>query len=263
MAIGFVLILVIFGITVFRPSSKGMKTSEAETANHPKTIDSTKITKLAAKDLAAMLQSDQSIKLLDIRSKDSFANEHIPNSINIPTDSIANYAQTLSKDKKYVVIDDAVNIDTVNVIASIFSQSGFVNLYYLDGGFLDWKKNYYPTINKGDPGSFADQTKVTYIDSDKLKSLMADKNNKLYIIDVRKSAQYAAGHLQDAHNIFVDDLEKRVSEIPLGKTIILYDSDSFSAFMGAVRLFDLGIPNVLTLSDGLDTWSSKGYEIVK
>jgi len=95
-----------------------------------------------------------------------------------------------------------------------------------------------------------------------LKKIMVEESN-LYIVDVRKKGQFDEGHLNGAVNIFLDELENRHAEIPLGKKIILCDNDGMWAFQGAVRLFDMGIMNVFALSDGLNVWKQKGYEIVK
>jgi rhodanese-related sulfurtransferase len=58
-------------------------------------------------------------------------------------------------------------------------------------------------------------------------------------------------------------LEKRKKDIPIGKKIVLYDNDGLGAFKAGVRLFDMGFFNTFTLSDGLDAWKKKNYELVK
>jgi len=90
-----------------------------------------------------------------------------------------------------------------------------------------------------------------------------DEKVDLYILDVRKNATFSEGHIKNAANIFLDDLETKYRDIPMGKEIVVYDNDGLWAFKAAVRLFDLGVFDVHALSDGLDRWKQKGYEIVK
>jgi rhodanese-related sulfurtransferase len=145
---------------------------------------------------------------------------------------------------------------------SILPQSGFKNVFYLSGGFTEWKDENNGTASAGDPSSFSDQAKVNFIKGDDLKKAI-DNNEDLLIIDLRKEAAFSGGHIKNAINIYLGDLEKRRSEIPLGKKVVLVDNDGLWAFQGAVRLFDAGVFNVFALSEGLDAWKQKGYEVVK
>jgi 3-mercaptopyruvate sulfurtransferase SseA len=45
--------------------------------------------------------------------------------------------------------------------------------------------------------------------------------------------------------------------------VVLYDNNGLWAFMGAVRLYDMGFFNILAMSDGLDGWKSNKFELVK
>ena len=87
------------------------------------------------------------------------------------------------------------------------------------------------------------------------------KETNLVFIDLRNEKDFQIRHLTGARNIFLESLEEKNKEIPLGKKIILYDKDSFGSFKGAVRLFDLGIFNVSALSDGFETLKEKGFSI--
>jgi rhodanese-related sulfurtransferase len=220
------------------------------------------ITKLSAEALYQKIDSKEKLTIIDIRDEDIFSNEHLPNSTNIPLTKLADAANVLEKGNLYVLLGDDSSLITVASGAKVLSGSGFHNLAYLEGGFSSWKNKYQPTISVGNPNSFTDQSKVNYITSEKLKELLS-KEKGITIIDVRKSTEYNDGHIRGARNICLTDIENKKSEIPLTKKIILYDDSGIGAFQAAVRLFDMGFFNTHVLSDGLDAWKAKKFEVVK
>lgn len=261
--IGFVLILLIAAVTIFRsPLVKNNSTSKNAPAPDPVTENLKKATKITSAELAKKILDREDIILLDIRDSDAYAKEHILGSKNVPLAKLADALGGLDKSSAYALIDSGTALDSTALAVSLMKDADFKNVFYLDGGFAAWKNNLNPTISDGDPNSFTDQSKVTYIQSDNLKNLLASESD-LAIIDVRKSDQFNAGHIKGALNIFLDDLEKNKAQIPLGKKIIVYDKDGLWAFKAAVRLFDMGFFNTLALSDGLDTWKQKKYELVQ
>jgi rhodanese-related sulfurtransferase len=263
LVIGTILILVIFFITFLRFS---FSHNQPDTASQLQAeIDSTlkKATKISTSQLAQKINTKESLNIIDIREAGDYAQEHLPNSSNIPLSNLKNSISILEKNKTYTLIDTSALLTTTAYGVKTFLEEGFNNVTYLDGGFVAWKNTYNQTISAGNPNSLSDQSKVSYIDSEKLKEML-EKEKNIALIDVRKKTDYAGGHLKGALNIFLADLESKKQEIPTSGKIILYDADgSGAAFQAAVRLFDMGIFNAYTLSDGLNTWQSKKFEVVK
>lgn len=260
--VGFFLIIIIAAITFLKPYFNQTKIAEKKDVAIRASIDTAKINKITSEELAKKMQPDSEFIVIDIRSESEYQKEHIIDSQNIPFSQLSSAFNVLDKNKNYVFVDEIINIAAVNNLANLLAEKNYKNTYYLDGGFADWKNKFNSTISGGDPKSFVDQSKVSYISSDDLRKILTQEKN-LLLVDLRKSAEFNAGHLPGAINIFLDDLEKKRKEIPANKKIIFYDNDGFSAFRGAVRSFDLGIFNVLALSDGFNSWSKKGYETVK
>ncbi|MFA5961692.1 MAG: rhodanese-like domain-containing protein [Parcubacteria group bacterium] len=265
-AIGLFLIALISAITIFKSNSEkktSFKNNQEAAVVKPTEIDPAKIGKITSTELAKKIQTNhEELILVDFRDTNSYKNEHIVDSINMPVSDIASFPQVVAKNKTCILIQKSEEMILIGDIADILSALGYTNLFYLDGGFESWKNNFNPTISDGDQNSFADQAKVRYITSDDLKRILATEKN-LVIIDARKSDEFSTGHIAAATNIFLDDIEKRRKELPLNKTIIIYTDTALGAFKGAARLFDLGFSNTFALSDGLDTWKTKGYELTK
>lgn len=263
--VGFLLIMIIAAITFLKPYFNRTKVAEKiarEDVAARANVDTAKINKITSEELAKKMQADSEFIIIDIRSESEYQKEHIIDSQNIPLNQLSSAVNILDKNKNYVFVDEVISIITINNLAGFLAEKNYKNIYYLDGGFTGWKSKFNPTISDGDPKSFVDQSKANYIASDDLKKTIEQEKN-LLLIDLRTNAEFNAGHLSGAINIFLADLEKKRKEIPSGKKIILYGNDSLAAFKGAVRLFDLGIFNVLALSDGVESWSKKGYEMVK
>ena len=83
------------------------------------------------------------------------------------------------------------------------------------------------------------------------------------LVDVRSSNEFAAGHLPQARNIPVADIEKRAGELPAGKPVILYCGTSRQAGKAAAVLRGAGRDQVFVLDNGLTAWRQAGLPVVK
>ena len=260
LAIGFFLIVFVALATFIRPSFKEKKPIAPDVSQPEASVG--KARGIESDELSKKMITQTDLTIIDIRGESDFNKEHIINSKNITASALADALPSLDKEKIYVVVSDILSAQDISYMEKIFQDNEFEKYFYLIGGFPAWKNKYNPTLSAGNPESFVDQSKVTYIKADELKQLL-DSNSNVFIVDLRKSGQFSASHIKNAVNIFLDDLETQTDKIVPGKKIILYDNDGLWAFKGAVRLYDLGIFNVFALSDGLDAWKKKGFEIVK
>jgi len=259
--IGFILIALVGFMTFFK-SPTNNPTALQDDGKNKIAEDLKKVKQLTSADLSDKIKNKEVLAIIDVRLEESYKFEHIINSVNIPLPNLNSALASFKKDAAYVIIDDGDSPDGLNMAANIMPNQGFKNVYYLIDGFSGWKNSFYPTISDGDPNSITDQSKIKYIKSADLKNTIAGENN-LLIIDIRQNSDYASGHLKNAINIYLDDLEMKNKDIPRGKKILVYGTDSVNSFKGGVRLFDLGFLNVLTLSEGFDALKQNGLEIVK
>lgn len=261
-AVGLVLISLIFAVTIFQSNLRKKNASnDRQEFSSLEATDSQKIEKITPEDLAKKIQNDSDLLLVDLRSETHYQTEHIIDSINIPGLEIATFSNLIVRNKKLVLIEDLGEFSVISPLVEILSDKGYKNISYLEGGFNAWKNELNPTVSGGDQKSFTDQAKVKYISSDELRKQLVGESDKRILIDVRNSADFRAGHLPGAVNIFLDELEANRKKLPSRGEIILYDNNGVSAFKGSVRLFDLGFFNVFALSNGLDDWKKNGYEL--
>jgi rhodanese-related sulfurtransferase len=261
--IGIFLVFLIGFFTFFRLGF-GKKQNETNVSPYSDYAESVKKSKkISNEDLRQKILQKENVTVIDIRPKETYSEEHILDSINIPFPELPAALPSLDKEKTYVLVDDGSSLQAAYIAGSLFEKNEFKYVFYLSGGFLAWKDKINLIVSQGDPNSFSDQAKVTYVNSDELKKIIENESGS-FIIDLRENAeQFKAEHLKNSVNIPLENLEKERKTIPLGKRIVLYDETGLRAFRGAVVLYDMGFLNVLTLSDGLKTWQEKGYEVVR
>ncbi len=215
-------------------------------------------------ELRKKITDREPLTLLDIRDAVNFRKTHIENSINIPYNDYSPEAvNRLPKNVLTVVIsydyEDKKELgDTIKALKDL----GFEKVVALSGGIKAWKEDNNPTINEGDPESVVDSAKVEYVLPEQLK-LAIDKGYPTYVLDVRPTLLYKQGHIPGAKNIPFENLEKRKTDLPIAKEIVVYGRTELEDFKACVKLYDLGFMATYAIKGGLKEWKNKGFELVK
>jgi rhodanese-related sulfurtransferase/predicted transcriptional regulator len=95
---------------------------------------------------------------------------------------------------------------------------------------------------------------VETIDRGQLRERLA--RGDVVVVDVRPAEEYAAGHIEGARSIPIDELERRLGEIPDDREVVAYCRGPFCAYAHeAVRtLSEAGRP-ARRLRDGWPEWA--------
>lgn len=103
--------------------------------------------------------------------------------------------------------------------------------------------------------------KAPYINSQTIRKWM-DAGREFVFVDVRKPAEYDAGHLPGAVNIPYVEVKDRKEEIPLDRPVVIYCTQStWRAPYAANWLADLGMNNIYVLEGGASAWNAGGQVI--
>jgi rhodanese-related sulfurtransferase len=79
------------------------------------------------------------------------------------------------------------------------------------------------------------------------------------LVDVRPEEEYAAGHIDGARSIPIDELERRLSELPRGREVVAYCRGPFCAYAHeAVRQLQAAGRKARRLEDGWPEWRLAG-----
>jgi len=77
--------------------------------------------------------------LVNVLSKESFDEEHVPHSINIPKGREDEYAQRFDKEKEIIVYCSSSQCKTSLQVAQTLKDQGFKSVKHYKGGMREWK----------------------------------------------------------------------------------------------------------------------------
>ncbi len=222
--------------------------SEQKSTNLVPTISITELNK--------RLLTDDAIVIIDTRSIEAFNAGHMKNSLHISEFDTSRQHRT--------IIFVTENGDESEIIQYYRATSDTNKVYNLTGGFAAWKKSGGNVITLDIKRTFENQAKVHFIEPRDLnKLLMNNENDKLVIIDTRRTGNYQKGHIKNAINIPFIEIERRYKEIPTAKKIYAYGADEEMSFDAGVLLYDLGFIGIKAVNGGFAAWKQYGYPITK
>ena len=85
----------------------------------------------------------------------------------------------------------------------------------------------------------------------------------MFLLDVRTTQEYQQAHLQGAVLIPIDQVEKRLGEIPRNKPILVYCAVGSRSKPVAGFLAEQGFKEVYHMSDGIVGWYRNGFPILR
>lgn len=83
----------------------------------------------------------------------------------------------------------------------------------------------------------------------------------IYLLDVRTLGEYTQKRIKGAHLIPIDQVQKRINEIPKNRPIIVYCETGMRSSQVGRYLDSLGYRDVANLSQGIMGWQVRGYPI--
>ncbi|MFZ5966147.1 MAG: rhodanese-like domain-containing protein [Bacillota bacterium] len=254
------------------------------------------IYKISEKDFAEKVKANEDMFILDIRQPDVYEKGHVKGAVNAPWGTaISENLDKLPKDKTIMVY--CYTGQTAGQTVVLLNMAGFdaksVNLGWDLGiskveGIADiteTQANEFPAaateINPEMKAAIdayykglADVKGTTYanykISEDDAKTLVDGKDDSVIFLSVRKSEDYAKGHIEGAINIpFGKGMEQQFGTLPKDKKIIVYCYTGQTAGQTVAGLRMLGY-DAVSLNAGMGTkanepsgWMNKGFAVVQ
>jgi len=103
---------------------------------------------ITAEELKNKMENEDNFTLINVLTKESYEEEHIPGSINIPYQDIAQHYKELNKDEDIIVHCSDEFCDASSIAYEKLNKLGFDNVIDFEGGIEKWKEKGYP-IEKG------------------------------------------------------------------------------------------------------------------
>ncbi|HEX4797984.1 MAG TPA: rhodanese-like domain-containing protein [Burkholderiales bacterium] len=138
----------------------------------------------------------------------------------------------------------------VNLIKFVGDNLFLVAVACVSGAMLIW-----PAVRRAGGGASVSALQAT---------LLMNQQNAL-VLDVRDAAEYGKGHMLNARNIPLAELEARAAELEKHKAkplIVVCDTGNRSG-RAAAALRKLGFERVFTLAGGIGSWQQAGLPLEK
>ena len=179
----------------------------------------------------------QGALILDTRTPDEFEKGYVPGSLNIGLNGqYAPWVGALIPIDKKIVLVTAPGKEKEAVIR--LARVGFENVYgYLENGMNAWDES---------------NRKIECINSIEAKDLGALVDKGYQVLDVRRSTEVDAEHLDLALNVSLVDLEDRIDELSSFQSYIVHCAGGYRSMIASSILKAHGINNIVNVRGGFD-----------
>lgn len=199
------------------------------------------------------ISNPKRMELIDVLSQKEYTVEELSNEISMSVASTSQHLQVLKSAKlvetkrngNFIIY--SISDDSVLKLVSVVKELGFRKIAEIELLINDFKT-----------------------DKDILESLTIDdllarsKKENILLIDVRPTEEFEAGHIPDAVSIPLDQLKKRMKDLPKGKTIIAYCRGALCIMSAeAVKILHSKKFKALRMEEGYVEWKLKQQELNK
>lgn len=218
------------------------KMKELNKVDRPLLTEVPTIKELSAAELKAAM--DKGVKLIDTRNKQDFEKGFIPGSINIQgNNSFATWmGWFVNYNEPFILLAAPSQLDD---LTRKLMRIGLDNIH----GFVDAAK-----MNELANGTLSTSTMVSIAD--------VKANTTAQLIDLRGAAEFNAGHIAGATNVFVGTLLQNLAKVPKDKPVIIHCQGGDRAAIGYSLLVKEGYTNVSNYSPGINEWIKEGQTLV-
>jgi rhodanese-related sulfurtransferase len=126
------------------------------------------------------------------------------------------------------------------------------NIFLIVIAFVSGAMLLWPLVNRQLAGATVNTLQATRL-----------INDGAVVLDVRETAEFAAGHVANSRNIPTGELDKRIAELPAGKPVVVVCASGSRSARAAAVLRKSGRADVFCLDGGLSGWQQAGLPVVK
>ncbi len=187
--------------------------------------------------------------VLDVRTAAEFGNSHVPGALNIGLGGqFASWAGTLIPMGAPVLVV-AADEDGVDEAVTRLARVGLETVKgYLAGGMYAWDK------------AGLEAASLPQMPLDELRARL-DEGGDLQVIDVRRPAEYGAGHVPGAVNAQLADLDKRSGEFGPARPTAVVCASGYRSSAATSLLARKGFGQLFNVVGGTNGWVSAGYPV--
>jgi rhodanese-related sulfurtransferase len=186
--------------------------------------------------------------VLDVRAASAFGAGHVPGSINIGLGGqFASWCGTLLDHERELLLVTET-LDQVGEAVTRLARVGLENVVgHLEGGVAAWDR------------SGRELAVVPQMPVDELRAELAEERPGLQLVDVRRQAEYAAGHVPGALNLPLDRLEASIAQLDSSRPTLVVCASGYRSSMATALLRRAGFRDVYNVVGGTSAWIAAGY----
>lgn len=190
----------------------------------------------------------QGVFALDVRPNDSFAAAHVPGSVNIAlSGQFASWAGAImGLSARPVLI-----AETQEQYAEARTRLARVGIEdprgFLAGGVSAWKQAGFPVAQ------------LPQLTAQELHERLRDDG--LQVLDVRREAEWQAGHIAEAAWFPLDHFKVSAPEVDLSKPLAVHCQSGYRSMIACSLLLRAGAGNVLNVTGGMEAWRKAGLPV--
>jgi len=221
------------------------KMKELNKAERPLVTAVPTLKKLSTSQLTKAM--NKGIKIIDARDKTAFAKGFIPGSINIQgNNSFATWAGWfLNYEESFILLADKSQLED---LTRKLMRIGLDNIV----GYIPSTEVYTKT------GKRLKKAKIV-----NLKTFKELKKSGTPIFDLRGAAEFKAGHVKGAKNLFIGTIEDHLDKIDKKKKVVIHCQSGARAAIGYSVLVKNGFNKIVNYSGGINEWVKEGNKVVE
>jgi glyoxylase-like metal-dependent hydrolase (beta-lactamase superfamily II)/rhodanese-related sulfurtransferase len=223
-----------------------LQDAEINRAGAPALAELPALPPVSAQELKALLE--QEVFALDVRPNADFAAEHVPGSVNIAlSGQFASWAgSVLGLHARPVLITDiAEQLAEARLRLArigIEDPRGF-----LQGGVAAWKQAGFPLAQ------------LPQLSPQDLHRQL--QSSHLQVLDVRREAEWQAGHIEGAIWFPLDNFKISAPEIDSAAPLAVHCQGGYRSMIACSLLMRAGAANVVNVAGGFDAWRNAGLSV--
>lgn len=247
--IGALIVLVVIGVTLWTVWSYSKTLEEHNTP----TVQERNVPIIGIFDVKEKLEdTTQESILVDVRSEEDFEAGHVKGAINIPINTFREGAySSLPVSSEIIVMCYGDSCEFSTEAAEILNKAGYTNVFDMTAGIAGWIEADLPII-EAQSGNESNTYKVGVITANDAVELLnnTEKNNTIFILDVRSEAEYKKEHIDQSTNIPLARIEQDYNNIPRGKQIMIIAETESEGEEAGATLFDLQFLSIVRVEGG-------------
>lgn len=182
--------------------------------------------------------------ILDVRPAAAYGNGHVPGALNIGlSGQFASWAGSLL-DMTTPIVVVAEEADGVDEAVMRLARVGIETVAgYLEGGMYAWDRAGFPVAT------------ISQMPVDELGHQLADRRD-LQLIDVRRPAEFAGGHIEMARHSELAHLAERAGELDRGRPVAVICQSGYRSSIASSILAKHGFSQVFNVVGGMNAWKT-------